>query len=321
MTPQACVACGSRELSLVETIAATDLVEAWRREDRAVGADDLTETRANEMLGLLPREIQFVQCAGCGLEMAAPALVWSAAAYPRDQSYPIRWEFLRTVALLGSQPMDVLELGCGTGEFLALAMAAGHHAVGVDFSDKAVEKARKRGLLAICGGLNALQQHVRADARFDAVVLFQLIEHIADPDALFAAIAPWMRETSRLFLSSPGPRRFTRLIAEQQVGRSDFWDYPPHHVLRWTLPALRACVERHGWRVDTAIEEPLSWVAASSQIGMVRAMYRRHADRGLRRRISIGIGWLRLLAASSTRRAGVSLYLSGSRDEGSRQGR
>ena len=122
-----------------------------------------------------------------------------------------------------------------------------------------------------------------------------------------------MRETARLFLSCPGPRRFTRLIEEQQAGRSDFWDYPPHHVLRWTLPALRACVERHGWRVDTAVEEPLSWVAASSQIGMVRAIYGRYADRGLRRRISIGIGWLRLLAASSGRRAGVSLYLSASR--------
>jgi len=316
-TAPACVACGSRELSIVETIAAIDIVEAWRREDRAVGADGLIDLRAGEMLALLPKKIQFVRCARCGLEMAAPAPVWSAAAYPRDQSYPIRWEFLRTVERLGSKPKDVLELGCGTGEFLALAAAAGHRAVGIDFSDRAVEKARTRGLLAVCGGFDALQQHVGADVRFDAVVFFQLIEHIADPDALFAAIAPWMRETSRLFLSCPGPRRFTRLIVEQQAGRSDFWDYPPHHVLRWTLPALRACVERHGWEVEAAIEEPLSWVAASSQIGMVRAIYGRHADSGLRRRISIGVGWLRLLAAASTHRAGVSLYLSARRGEGS----
>jgi SAM-dependent methyltransferase len=309
----ACVACGSRELSLVETIAATDLVEAWRREDHAIGADDLSEPRAREMLGVLPKEIRFLECARCGLEMAAPALVWSAGAYPRDQSYPIRWEFLRTVELLGAEPMDVLEIGCGTGEFLALATAAGHRVVGIDFSDTVVEKARARGLQAFCGGFDALQQHVGAGRRFDAVVFFQVIEHIADPDALFAAIAPWMRATSRLFLSCPGPRRFTRLIAEQQVGRSDFWDYPPHHVLRWTLPALSACVERHGWRVDTAVEEPLSWVAASSQIGMVRAIYGGHADRGLQRRLSIGVGWLRLLTAPSTRRAGVSIYVSASR--------
>jgi 2-polyprenyl-3-methyl-5-hydroxy-6-metoxy-1,4-benzoquinol methylase len=309
----ACVACGSRDLSLVETIAAIDIVEAWRREDHAVGADDLIELRANEMLGVLPKQIQFVRCARCGLEMAAPAPVWSATAYPRDQSYPIRWEFPRTVELLGSRPMDVLELGCGTGEFLALAAAAGHRAVGIDFSGPAVEKARTRGLLAVCGGFDALQRHIGADLRFDAVAFFQLIEHIADPDALLAAVAPWMRETSRLFLSTPGPRRFTRLIVEQQAGRSDFWDYPPHHVLRWTLPALSACVERHGWRVETAIEEPLSWVAAGSQIGMVRALYGGHVNRGLARRISIGVGWLRLLAAASTRPAGVSLYLSASR--------
>ena len=307
------MACGSRELSLVEAIASADLVEAWRREEQAVGADDLSGPRANEMLAVLPEEIQFFQCERCLLEMAAPSLVWSASAYPRDQSYPIRWEFLRTAEMLGSEPKDVLELGCGTGEFLALARAAGHRVVGIDFSDAPVETARRRGLPAICGGFDALQQHVGADVRFDAVAFFQVIEHIADPDALFAAIAPWMREGSRLFLSCPGPRRFTRLIKEQQAGRSDFWDYPPHHVLRWTLPALSACVTRHGWRVDDAIEEPLSWVAASSQIGMVRALYRRHADRGLQRRISIGAGWLRLMTAPSTRRAGVSIYLSASR--------
>jgi hypothetical protein len=84
-------------------------------------------------------------------------------------------------------------------------------------------------------------------------------------------------------------------------------------MLRWTLPALSACVARHGWRVDDAVEEPLSLVAAGSQIGMVRALYRRHAHRGLQRRISIGAGWLRLLTAPATRRAGVSIYLSASR--------
>jgi len=105
-----------------------------------------------------------------------------------------------------------LQLRWPAGEFLALATAAGHRAVGTDFSASAVEKARKRGLLAVCGGFDALLQHVAADKRFDAVVSFQLIEHLGDPDALFAAIAPWMRETARLFLSCPGPRRFTRLI-------------------------------------------------------------------------------------------------------------
>ena len=93
------------------------------------------------------------------------------------------------------------------------------------------------------------------DTRFDAVVLFQVIEHVAEPDALLEAIGRRLRPGGRLFLSCPGPRRFTRLIDEQQTGGSDFWDHPPHHVLRWTLPAFRAFFARHRWKVLTAEEE------------------------------------------------------------------
>lgn len=310
----ACVACGGRELVASERISRADLAAAWRREDEAGGASAVMERRTNTIVSSLPDEVRFDRCVACGLEMAVPPSVWSSDAYPRDQSYPVRWEFLRCLDDLGSEPLDVLELGCGTGHFLAMAAASGHRVVGIDFSDTAVADAERRGLRAFCGGFDELAGHVGGDARFDAVVLFQVIEHLANPDELFSALAAWTRPGARLFLSCPGPRRFTRLIREQQAGSRDFWDYPPHHVLRWTLPALRAVVGRHGWRVVTALEEPFSWVAAASHIGIVRAIYRRQLDHPLGRRLSIAIAWLRLLRAPAWR-AGMSLYLSAARGD------
>jgi SAM-dependent methyltransferase len=247
--------------------------------------------------------------------MAAPAAVWSSATYPRDQSYPIRWEFRRAVEDLGDAPLDVLEIGSGEGQFLAMAGASGHRAIGIDFSDTAVARSVARGLRAFRGGFDDLTRHVGADARFDAVALFHVIEHLVRPDDLFRAVDRWTRPAARLIISCPGPRRFTRLIREQQVGESDFWDYPPTHVLRWTLPALRAVVERHGWRVTSAIEEPFSWVAAGSHIGVARALYRGELDDPIRRRLDIAVAWLRLLMTPG-RRAGVSLYLSAVRGGG-----
>jgi SAM-dependent methyltransferase len=314
--PLACLACGAGDLTTVETIPATALADAWRAEDRATGTDGQGDARGQALESALPDTICFERCSACGLEMAWPTVVWSSSAFPRDQSYPMRWEFVRCVAELGSDPLDVLELGCGTGEFLSLATKRGHRAIGIDFSDTAVAAAQARGLAAVCGGFEDLRHHVGADAKFDAVALFHLLEHVADPDALFAEIARWTRPDGRLFLSCPGPRRFTRLMTEQQAGRSDFWDYPPQHVLRWTLPALRAIVSRHGWRVLSAAEEPLSWLAAGSQIGVVRAMYRGHLDSPVRRRLSIALGWLRVLTAPTTRRAGVAIYLSARRELG-----
>jgi SAM-dependent methyltransferase len=310
MTVASCVACGSTELKRVEEISATAIAEGWRREDRAAGNDAIADQRAHDLVTTLPERICFDRCGRCGLEMASPPVLWSAGAYPVDQSYPVRWEFQRCLDELGPAPLDVLELGCGTGEFLALAAARGHRAVGIDFSESAIAAARARGVRAFCGGLDDLRSHLGGDARFDAIVFFQVIEHLADPEALLALLAQWVRPGGRLCLACPGPRRFTRLIREQQTGRSDFWDYPPHHVLRWTLPALRAVVERHGWRVVAAEEEPLSIVAAGSHVGVARAMYRRHIHDRIRRRLSIALAWLSVLTAPASRRAGVSIYLS-----------
>jgi len=307
-----CVACGSDELMAVETIDARSLADAWQREDRAVGVPDRGGERARQMLSALPDRIRFDRCSRCGLEMASPAVVWSSSTYPADQSYPIRWEFERALDDLGPDPIDVLEIGCGTGHFLSMATARGHRAIGIDFSATAVAAARERGVRAYHGGFDELATHVGAGARFDAVVFFHVIEHLPDPDDFLRALAPWLRPSGRVCLSCPGPRRFTRLIREQQAGRSDFWDYPPQHVLRWTLPALEALVARHGWRVLTAMEEPFSWVAAASQIGIARAMYRGDTESPVGRRLSIATGWLRLLSAAD-HRSGASIYLCAER--------
>lgn len=313
--PHPCVACGSPELVAGERVSRADLVAAWRREDEATGAFEAVEPRTAAILASLPGEIRFDRCTACGLEMTVPPAVWLPSAYPRDQSYPVRWEFERGVEDLGDTPLDVLEIGSGEGHLLAMAGARGHRAVGIDFSGTAVARSDARGLRAFCGGFDELARHVGGVARFDAVALFHVIEHLANPDELFAALARWTRPGARLLMSCPGPRRFTRLIREQQVGASDFWDYPPTHVLRWTLPALRAVVERHGWRVVTAIEEPFSWIAAGSHIGVVRAIYRGEIEAPLRRRLNIALAWLRLLTAPG-RRAGISLYLCAVRESG-----
>ena len=309
---QSCAACGAGNLVVRERITREAIVDAWRREDEAVGATDLAAKRQALLLDTLPPEVLFRGCGECGLQMAFPRVRWSSATYPADQSYPVRWEFLRAVDDLGPKPMDVLELGCGTGQFLALANARGHRAVGLDFSAEAVAAARSRGVAAFCGGLDDLPQLLPADVRFDAVALFHLIEHVENPAEMLAGLTRWLRPDARILISCPGPRRFTRLIDDQQAGASDFWDYPPQHVARWTLPALRALLERAGWHVTTAGEEPFSWVAAASQIGIARAIYRKRLADPVVRRAYVAAAFLRL-AAQPGRRAGVSLYTTARR--------
>lgn len=95
--------------------------------------------------------------------------------------------------------LKYLDMGCGTGELsLAVALASGARVTGVDFMPRSIERA---GLNAHCLGLQAqVDFHCRDlnawqppdDQRFDVLLSFDALEHIADPAGFLAKMADFM---------------------------------------------------------------------------------------------------------------------------------
>lgn len=310
-----CLACGTSGLTFVENIPIDQLADAWANDREALGGESAdrkawldSTTRTIESSA-----VRFDRCEECGLEMSSPRRPWLNGLYPEDEHYPQRWEFTRCLTDFGAKPLSILELGCGAGEFLSMAESRGHKAIGVDFNSYGVETAKGRGLKAICGGFDHLREYLlksQKELAFDAIAFFHVIEHLAEPDLLFQKLNSFARSGTRLAISCPGPDRFTGLISEQRVGTREFVDYPPHHVLRWTIPALRRFLEAHGWKVINAVEEPLDWVAASSQIGITRAMYNGYLNSPIRRRLSLVRARAQLLMEVLRRHTtGLSIYI------------
>jgi len=96
----------------------------------------------------------------------------------------------------------VLDLGCGSGYGTALLASAGARALGVDRVPPDAES--RRGTAAFCraeiGGLP-----FRAHA-FDAVVSFQVIEHLPDPGPYLHAIGGLLADRGTALLSTPNRR-------------------------------------------------------------------------------------------------------------------
>lgn len=270
MSAPRCPACLADGLVGRPAVAAAEIAAAWARQPAFHGVD-AAEVRRRVAADLGAERVAFLRCRRCGTERADPPRAWSAAHYPPEE-YGIAWDHLRALDRLRRvPPLRLLEVGCAGGAFLARAEAAGHRATGIDFSAGAVEAARARGLNAHVAGVDEVGRF--ADEPFGAVAMFQVIEHLEDPDAVFGALSAAAAPGALLFVGCPAPARYTRRLPHpDRLGDSDFWDWPPQHVTRWTPRGLRAFLERHGWRVTRLAAEPLDRRGAAAHLAAVAGL-------------------------------------------------
>jgi 2-polyprenyl-3-methyl-5-hydroxy-6-metoxy-1,4-benzoquinol methylase len=126
----------------------------------------------------------------------------------------------------------VLDLGCGSGSGTALLARAGARAVGVD---RVTPDAQSRAAGASFCRADIAGLPFRA-RRFDAVVSFQVIEHLVDP-------APYLRAIGELLAD-----RGTALLSTPNRGLSD--GVNPFHVREYRSAELYEVLARHFAEVE-----------------------------------------------------------------------
>ena len=188
--------------------------------------------------------ITLYECDQCGVQVFIPILTGTEQFYREvassDYYVSAKWEFRRAVRDLRSHNVStMLDVGCGTGEFLAFLRAtSGIVGTGFDFNASALSELSKHGFC----GLKSLDDP-RATETFDAITVFQVIEHVADPHALFDQLDRLGKKSGIYIVAVPdmdGPVRFFRDAVT---------DNPPHHVTRWRRTALIAFAETRRYRV------------------------------------------------------------------------
>lgn len=98
-------------------------------------------------------------------------------------------------------PGRLLEVGCGSGQFLREAADAGWQAQGIDFDDQAIAAARATyGVDASAGDLLGMNYR---DSEFDAIVMNNVIEHLPDPIKIFHECARILKPGGRLVMITP----------------------------------------------------------------------------------------------------------------------
>ena len=152
----------------------------------------------------------------------------------------------------------LLDIGCGTGNFLAAARDQGFEVSGTELDRNAAKFAKERLGLARVFPLTVSEFAEANEAKqFDVVTFFEVLEHQAEPRAFLDSVRKCLKPQGFIALSVPNRDRW--------MTGSDVLDYPPNHFLRWNAGALKNFLSAQGFAVLSIREQPAT-IAYTAQM-------------------------------------------------------
>jgi SAM-dependent methyltransferase len=109
------------------------------------------------------------------------------------------------MAMVRAPEADVVDIGCGDGRLLDVLKAscpAGWKYHGVDWSEQAIERVRRKGYDGRSGDVSRLDL-ADWDGKFDLALMHQLIEHVRDPRELLAKVRRLLKPGGVLSVETP----------------------------------------------------------------------------------------------------------------------
>jgi len=173
---------------------------------------------------------------------------WADA--PADPE-PWAWERRRALLLGEARPGErVLDLGCGSGRFVAALRAAGAEPVGVEIADAALERARA---VAPGADLRLLEPDGALPLEHGSVDLVwcsEVLEHVADGTALLQEARRVLRPDGRLLVTVP----FHGRVKAAAIALTRFdahFDPQGQHLRFFTRSSLAGLVRAGGFEVGS----------------------------------------------------------------------
>jgi len=222
--------------------------------------DDQLMFEGPDRLERLPGQFRLVQCRQCGLVRQNPRLTWNSleAYYPENyisygQSNEHAQAGRRWIADWGTRKRvnsverhvrggSILEVGCGTGLFIAGLLRRGHWQVtGIEPTKYACEYARTTTGATIYN--NRFSEIQLPDGSFDVVAMWNVLEHVDDPSATLLQVSRLLRPQGLLVFSVPNVESLAaRVFGKYWLG----WDQP-RHLFLFPAPMLRPMLDQAGY--------------------------------------------------------------------------
>ncbi len=214
-----------------------------------------------------------VQCRGCGLAWTHGAKLDPAEFYDRDyftgtsaqKGYNDYLSMapamqrtsrarLRRLKRLMPRARTLLDVGCGPGFFVKEAWSEGLRACGLEVSAYAAAYGRDDLGVPVLTGPVDWAHLDRVSGMVDVITLWDVLEHLAEPDVALRLLAERLPPGGLLGLSTGD----IRSLAARITGRRWHLFNLPEHLWFFTMPALQHLLNRAGLHV-ISVEREVCW--------------------------------------------------------------
>ena len=214
-----CPLCNSNKTTVVESVSVGDLNGLYAKSFAI--SDALKSNR-----------LDYMECNNCTLKFFLPMETGDEYLYEQlqthdwyymsdKQEYQIALPFLESVE-------SVLEVGSGKAAFATIVGVDRY--TGLEFNDSAIERASKVGINLI---KESIEAHAEKGGKYDAVVSFQVLEHVSSPHSFIKACVDCLKPSGVLVLAVPSRDGFGGQVINNVL------DMPPHHVSHWSESSFR----------------------------------------------------------------------------------
>lgn len=195
----------------------------WEHVPCNLCAADATDLYHRERLPYFDNMLSFdiVQCRNCGLVYTNPRLADHNATYLdagcADADTITQHDRAKQRVFTGAldeierwldgdpgQSPRLLDVGCGSGHFLALAQQRGFDVTGIEPAATSADYAQHQYGLSLIRR-NILQAELPPES-FDVITAWDVIEHVADPQAVLQKCVTWLRPGGVMALRFPSAR-------------------------------------------------------------------------------------------------------------------
>jgi ubiquinone biosynthesis O-methyltransferase len=150
----------------------------------------------------------------------------------------------------------VLDFGCGDGHVTKGILQKAKKVTAIDISESAIEVAKEFNNHPDITYLNIALEDFNSNEKFDSVMMFEILEHVFDSEAVLKKVWGLLKDKGTLILSTPNFLRLTRrmkqLYGVRQIRKKmgkDSKRIGCDHIHEFTYSELKNMLNRCGFEI------------------------------------------------------------------------